>query len=37
MPIDSTFDISEATAALERAAANKHFGRIMLTVNGGEA
>lgn len=33
MPIDSTFDISEASAALERAAANKHFGRIMLTVN----
>ena len=33
MPIDSTFDISEAAAALERAAANKHFGRIMLTVN----
>ena len=36
MPIDSTFDISEAAAALERAAANKHFGRIMLTVNGGK-
>lgn len=33
MPIDSTFDLSEAAAALERAAANKHFGRIMLTVN----
>ena len=33
MPIDSTFDISEASAALERAAANRHFGRIMLTVN----
>lgn len=32
MPIDSTFDLSEAAAALERAAANKHFGRIMLTV-----
>jgi NADPH:quinone reductase len=35
MPIDSTFDISDASAALERAAANKHFGRIMLTVNAG--
>jgi len=35
MPIDSTFDLSEASAALERSAANKHFGRIMLTVNGG--
>jgi NADPH2:quinone reductase len=33
MPIDSTFDLSEASAALERSAANKHFGRIMLTVN----
>lgn len=33
MPIDSTFDFSEAALALERAAANKHFGRIMLTVN----
>jgi NADPH2:quinone reductase len=33
MPIDSTFDISEAPAALERAKANLHFGRIMLTIN----
>lgn len=33
MPIDSAFDFSDAAAALERAAANKHFGRIMLTVN----
>lgn len=32
MPIDSTFDLSEAAAALERMAENKHFGRIMLTV-----
>jgi len=32
MPIDSTFDISEASLALERAKQNKHFGRIMLTV-----
>lgn len=31
MPIDSTFDLSEAGAALERMAANEHFGRIMLT------
>ncbi|MBO6781772.1 MAG: zinc-binding dehydrogenase [Alphaproteobacteria bacterium] len=36
MPIDSTFDMSDANAALERTAANRHFGRIMLTVNGGK-
>ncbi len=34
MPIDSTFDMSEASIALERAKQNKHFGRIMLTVQG---
>ena len=32
MPIDSNFDISEASSALERAKQNKHFGRIMLTL-----
>ena len=33
MPIDSTFSLAEAGSALERMAANKHFGRIMLTVD----
>ncbi|HCP01249.1 MAG: hypothetical protein CL573_07620 [Alphaproteobacteria bacterium] len=32
MPIDSTFSLAEAGSALERMAANKHFGRIMLAV-----
>jgi NADPH2:quinone reductase len=32
MPIDSTFNIAEASSALERAKQNKHFGRIMLTL-----
>lgn len=34
MPIDSTFSLAEAGTALERMAANKHFGRIMLTAGG---
>lgn len=34
MPIDSRFDIADAQSALDRMAANKHFGRIMLTVGG---
>jgi NADPH2:quinone reductase len=32
MPIDSTYSLDEADAALDRMAANAHFGRIMLTV-----
>ena len=32
MPIDSTYSLSEASDALDRMAANAHFGRIMLTV-----
>ncbi|MEK9900999.1 MAG: zinc-binding dehydrogenase, partial [Rhodospirillaceae bacterium] len=32
MPIDSTYSLDEAGAALDRMAANAHFGRIMLTV-----
>ena len=32
MPIDSAFSLTEAGSALQRMAANKHFGRIMLTV-----
>lgn len=34
MPIDRIFSLAEAGSALERMAANKHFGRIMLTVDG---
>ncbi|MEP4380442.1 MAG: zinc-binding dehydrogenase [Alphaproteobacteria bacterium] len=33
MPIDSTFRLAEAGSALERMAANQHFGRIMLTID----
>ncbi len=32
MPIDSTCELVDAGAALDRMAANEHFGRIMLTV-----
>jgi hypothetical protein len=32
MPIDSTCELVDARAALDRMAANEHFGRIMLTV-----
>ena len=32
MPIDSIYSLSEASDALDRMAANAHFGRIMLTV-----
>jgi NADPH2:quinone reductase len=33
MPIDSTFSLGEAGAALDRMASNAHFGRIILTVD----